>query len=147
MKRAREDDDEDSPNPGEDKSIPGPHRHAPNQFGQWLLENIYKYARVRDSDRLADVTKKYEDLSKRFHDLLVYVQASGLYEGYHDFCVGCGRTNITEAREDCMQCGTTFVACSTCGPDVCVSEKHVICFTCARLNMDCDGSEINQCTD
>lgn len=142
MKRARE----DGPSPGEDKNISGPDRHAPNQFGEWLLENIYKYARVRDSDKLAEVTRKYNDLSKRFAELLQYVRMGGHHDDYNDFCVGCGRTDITERRETCSACDDAFVSCSRCGVDKCDSGRHVICLMCKRLRRECNGRHPDTCT-
>jgi hypothetical protein len=118
-----------------------------NQFGQWLLENIYKYARVRDSDNLAKVTKKYDDLSKRFEDLLAYMRASGVHDYYTNLCVECGRTDISESRDTCESCRDAYVSCTECGAEPCASGKHLICLTCAQLKLTCDGRLHHQCTD
>jgi hypothetical protein len=117
-----------------------------NQFGQWLLENIYKYADVRDSERLANVTKMYKVTRKRFDDLLAYVRADGEMANDIDVCFGCGRTDVTEVRSDCTECEYGLVSCSVCVPDLCASGKHELCFVCARLNIECDGRDHYWCT-
>lgn len=118
-----------------------------NQFGQWLLENIFKYAEVRDSEALEDVTKKYEDLQKGFDDLLKFVRERGFCDDYWRFCNGCGRTDVDEPRYTCYSCEEAYVPCVKCGEEKCASGKHHICFECARMKFDCDGRHRDRCTE
>jgi hypothetical protein len=119
-----------------------------NQFGQWLLENIYKYAEVRDSDALADVTKKHKVLSKRFDRLLSYVRVSGAFDDHWGFCTACGSNTVSdEPRDMCYSCSRAYVPCSNCGPEMCAAEKHPICFSCARLKVECNGRHPSWCTE
>lgn len=117
-----------------------------NQFGEWLLENIYKYAEVRDSDGLAKLRGDYEDLNKRFQDLLDYMRAWGFGINFGSFCTGCGNTRVKEQRTTCDSCNDVYISCSTCGPTLCRSGRHRICFRCALRKEDCDGFYPNRCS-
>jgi hypothetical protein len=130
MKRAREQEAD----PGEDNSVlSSATTHSPNEFGQWLLENIYRYADARDSDELAAlkeelaVVKRHRDgLLQRMRDITNYDS----YRVYPWFCWRCGDTDVREHRRLCGRCRARPVPCSTCKPAMCASKRHNICDYC-----------------
>jgi len=149
MKRVRE---EDGPNPAEDESISPP--HPPNQFGDWLIANIYKYAKVRDSDELAQLKAEHEVLQKHCDKLLRFARGAvdSDFAVYPQFCGDCGSTRVKEARQLCGRCRDAYVSCWECVPRHCKSLRHRLCFDCINDEFEdnndvvCNGIHPDMCT-
>jgi hypothetical protein len=147
MKRGME---EEEPNPGEDESVTPP----PNQFGDWLIANIYKYAKVRDSDELAQLKAEHEVLQKHCDKLLHFAREVVIdsdFAVYPQFCGDCGSTRVKEAREVCGRCRDAYVSCWFCVPRHCKSLRHRLCFDCINDEFEdhddivCNGIHPDKC--
>jgi hypothetical protein len=109
-----------------------------NEFGQWLLENIYKHAEVRDSEELAKLKRQRDDLLEALRQVVDDSSSE-----YPWFCACCGDTRVIETRGMCGRCSFRFVPCSKCVPGVCSSQKHKICGLCEE---DDEEEDIPNCT-
>jgi hypothetical protein len=148
MKRVRE---EDGPNPTKDEGISPP--HAPNQFGDWLITNIYKYANVRDSDELAQLKAEHAAVKTHRDELLQVfreVIVDDNFKEYSWFCFVCGDTRVMEERTVCGRCQDAYVPCDKCPVSLCRSETHPVCHVCAEQQYEdefiCDGYADVFCT-
>jgi len=149
MKRAR--GEEEGNNPRKDESVPPP---PPNQFGDWLIANIYKYANVRDSDELAQLKAEHEVLQKHCDKLLHFAKdlVRSDFAVYPQFCGDCGNTRVKEARRLCGRCRDAYVSCWECVPRFCKSLRHQLCFDCINDEFEdaddvvCNGNDPDTCT-
>ncbi len=130
MKRVREGE----PDPGEHQGVQSSATtHPPNEFGQWLLENIYKYAEVRDSEELAKLRKELRRVDENRRALVQFaweVVHDNDYQLYQNFCSACGNTRLKESRTICGRCNNEYVPCSQCVPRFCASKRHLLCNAC-----------------
>ena len=115
----------------------------PNQFGQWLLENIYKYARVRDSEELATLRKKLKRVNRKCDALVQFawevIKDDSDFEQYPNFCNRCGNTRLNESRTVCGRCYNDYAPCTQCMPHSCASGRHLLCDDCAAEEEEDDN--------
>jgi hypothetical protein len=147
MKRVRQ----EGADPGEDESVQSTTAtHPPNEFGQWLLENIYKYAKIRDSEELVKLKKEKEVLEERCADLVLALQYGWRPRDMKWFCAGCWDTRLPDnesGRPLCSRCLETPVSCTRCIPQFCRRGLHRICQFCVDTPfVSCSGRDVLQCT-
>lgn len=152
MKRVREGE----PDPGEYQGVQSSATtHPPNEFGQWLLENIYKYAKVRDSDELKVLWKAHDALVIQYDKLLRFtreVVEDADYAIYPQFCSDCGDTRVKDQRAICGRCRDAYVSCWQCVPRHCTSRNHRLCIDCFNDEFEdaddvvCTGENPDGCT-
>lgn len=143
-KRVREEDNvivEEGEEGGRDTVVP-------NQFGQWLLENIYKYAEVRDSEELATLRKKLKRVNRERDALREFawqVMQDTDFERYPNFCCECGNTRLNESRTVCGRCYNEYAPCKRCEPRSCASKRHLLCGDCEDEDVVCNGRYDSEC--
>lgn len=126
----------------------------PNQFGQWLLENIYKYAEVRDSEGLAALRKELKRTKRKYEALRLFAWEVVLekdFEQYPNFCNVCGNTCVRESRTVCSRCCGDYAPCKQCEPRSCASKRHLLCDDCVEEEKEdddgvvCNGRYESEC--
>lgn len=141
-KRVRESSSAEEEEDGGDARAP----EKANEFGQWLLENIYKYAEVRDSEELAKLRKEHEELKRDRNELRLLfsetIEETGYYEQCTWFCGNCGDTHVYHERRKCGRCRSRYAPCNACVPAACASGRHLLCQYCEE---DDEEEDIPNC--
>lgn len=109
MKKRVREEEEDGVEEGEEG---GRDTVVPNQFGQWLLENIYKYADVRESDTIKALREEIRDYKTTLD--ITMDDTWFAFENYKHLCRVC--RHWCDTVPDCEACGRAIA----CGDEWCV---------------------------